>query len=259
MIDFNNPKGYKTETKPATRYNILFFSVIAIWAIWIFSAFADSKTELQKCQESYMKAQNELFRYNEDNPEYKVWVPLYNCWTASGAIVPPPERPLEILHEKICKKQMHSPLCKDKALFYILNNITEERLPWKNWFPILIGMTNAESSLWIDFAKDKVWGTCYGRNNLWWAKYMIKDDNTRVYKRSINWFDYKYPRDQYDCNLFPFESIEEYWISKVNGIRYWYKWCIDSKTPVKCISYQYVWSPKVSEQSWVDNVSQFLN
>lgn len=165
---------------------------------------------------------------------------------------------LDNLHIKLCNKQINSPLCKDKELFGRLYRITEERLPNKQFYPILIGMTNAESSLWLDFAKDNVWGTCTGRNNWGGAKYRINDDNTRTYKRNLNWFDYKYPKDQYDCNLFPFESIEEYWTSKVNWIRYWYKSCIDSEKPIKCISFQYVGNPKVAEQSWIDNVSHFL-
>ena len=188
--------------------------------------------------------------------------------TTTGSVIPEASKSfneinlwsnLEQLHDTICKKQINSPLCKDKELFARLYRITEDRLPMKQFYPILIGMTNAESSLWLDFAKDKVWGTCVGRNNWGGAKYMIKDDNTRVYKRNLNWFDYKYPRDQYDCNLFPFESIEEYWTSKVNWIRYWYKGCIDSPTPIKCISGKYVWDPNVQEQGWINNVSIFLN
>lgn len=54
---------------------------------------------------------------------------------------------LDELHKTICKKQINSPLCKDKELFGRLYRITEERLPMKQFYPILIGMTNAESSL----------------------------------------------------------------------------------------------------------------
>lgn len=169
------------------------------------------------------------------------------------------------LHKKICWKQINSPLCKDYSLLERLYKITEERIPWKNWFPILVGMTNAESSLWLDYAKDKVGGTCTWRNNWGWAKYKINDDNTREYSRNLNWFNYVYDRsrklhnDQYGCNLFPFSSIEEYWISKVNWIRFWYKGCVDADTPVTCVSYKYVGNPNVSEKSWVNNVSYFLN
>ena len=201
-------------------------------------------------------------------------------WTASGAIVPPPER-LKVdnskmtlenystdvyitnLQKKICEKQVNSPLCKDWNLLYRLYRLTEERIPDKQFFPILIGITNAESSLWLDFAKDRVGGTCTGRNNWWGTKYQIHDDNTRTYSRSLNWFSYgqKYSWrfvDQFGCNLYPFESIEEYFITKINWIRFWYKWCIDSKTPIRCLSFKYVWDPNVSEQSWVNNVAYFI-
>lgn len=265
------------------RINITFLLVVSIPCAIVY-ALVDTRTPLQLCQESYMKATNEISTYNIENPKYKLTLPVYDCndevtssWTHSTGITVPPERhgeklsrnsPLEDLIEdtyileplwlKVCKKQINSPLCKDRKLFDRLYQLTEERLPWKNFFPILIGMTNAESSLWLDFAKDNVWWRCNGRNNWGWAKYQILDDNSRVYKRNLNGFDYKYPRDQFDCNLFPFESIEEYWISKVNGIRYWYKWCVDHKSPIWCISWAYVGSPSKHEQGWISNVSSFL-
>lgn len=188
-------------------------------------------------------------------------------WTHSTGITVPPSKSVEEekqkfnlakLHQKICKKQINSPLCKDRAIFDRLYQITEERIPGKQFFPILLGMTNSESSLGLDMAKDKVGGFCHGRNNWWGAKYQILDNNTRVYKRELNWFSYKYPIDQFWCNLYPFESIEEYWTSKVNWIRYGYKGCIDSKTPIACISVHYVWSEKVVKPQWVKNASIFI-
>ena len=125
-------------------------------------------------------------------------------------------------------------------------------------FPILIGITFAESSLGTNFAKDYVWGFCTGRNNWGGAKYQIHDDNTRTYKRELNGFVFENSVDQYGCNLYPFKSIDEFWISKVNGMRYWYDSCIKSDTPITCISYSYVGNPNVSEVSWVRNVSQFI-
>lgn len=191
--------------------------------------------------------------------------------TATGSVIPvplwnsikwksnPTERELlDWLQVKICWKQINSPLCKDKELLARLYKITEDRIPGKNMFPILIWITNAESSLWLNFAKDSVGGKCDGRNNWWGTKYQILDNNTRVYSRKLNWFDYKNSKDQFGCNLYPFESIEEYFITKVNGMRFWYKSCIESKTPIKCISYKYIWNPNISEKSWIDNVSEFL-
>lgn len=155
------------------------------------------------------------------------------------------------LHEKVCKKQINSPLCKDRALFDRLYHLTEERLPNKQFFPILLGITNAESSLGLNFAKDKVWGTCTGRNNWWWIKWKINDDGSRQKDQAIP--------DKYGCYLYQFDSIESYWISKINTFRYGYKWCIDHKTPVWCISWAYVWDRNVHEQSWIRNVSIFLD
>jgi len=161
-------------------------------------------------------------------------------------------------HKKICNKQINSPLCKDKALLARLYRITEDRIQGKNMFPILIWITNAESSLGLNFAKDSVGGKCDWRNNWWGTKYQILDNNTRVYSRKLNWFDYKNSKDQFGCNLYPFESVEEYFITKVNGMRFGYKSCIDSKTPIDCISYKYVGNPNIAEEWWKKNVAYFL-
>jgi hypothetical protein len=200
-------------------------------------------------------------------------------WTASGAIVPPPERQGKLwdtkqgqqytpqrdvlweLHVKVCKKQINSPLCKDRQLFDRLYRLTEERLPWMNFYPILIGITNAESSLWLNFAKDKVGGTCTWRNNWWWVKWKINDDMSREFSNNGK-FGYNYSKqkqtDDYGCWLYPFDSIEEYWISKVNTFRFYYKGCLNHKTPIWCISWPYVGKREVHEQSWINNVSEFL-
>jgi hypothetical protein len=230
------------------------------------------------CQNSYMQSTNALLRYNEENPDFPVELPEYNCnqlidnlsntwksnlfdWTASGAIVPPPEQRLDSLHKKVCEKQINSPLCKDKELFLRLYRLTEERLPNKQFFPILIGITNAESSLWLNFARDRVGGTCAWRNNWGWVKWKINDDMTREFSNNGK-FGYNYskqkPTDDYGCWLYPFDSIEEYWISKVNTFRFYYKGCIDHKTPVWCISWPYVGRREVHEQSWINNVSYFI-
>ncbi len=125
-------------------------------------------------------------------------------------------------------------------------------------FPILVGIANAESSLGLDFANDNVWGKCTWRNNWGGTKCQIHDGNTRTYKRELNGFVFANSIDQYGCNLYPFKSIEEFWITKVNGMRYGYKSCIESNTPIKCISFAYVGNPNVSEKSWVANVAEFI-
>ena len=145
-------------------------------------------------------------------------VPLWNSikWKSN-----PSERELlDWLQVKICNKQINSPLCKDKELLARLYKITEDRIPGKNFFPILVGITNAESSLGLNFANDNVGGNCDGRNNWWGTKFQILDDNTRVYARNLNGFEYKNSKDQFGCNLYPFKSIDEYFITKVNGMRF---------------------------------------
>ena len=157
---------------------------------------------------------------------------------------------LDMLHSQVCNIQINSPLCKDRQLFDRLYHLTEERLPWKNFYPILLGITNAESSLWLNFAKDRVGGTCTGRNNWGWIKWKKSDSWESIKDQPIP--------DQYGCYLYKFESIEDYWISKVNTIRYGYKGCIDSPTPVRCMSFAYVGDRNVAEVSWIKNVSIFL-
>ena len=168
---------------------------------------------------------------------------------------------LDWINKKICDKQINSPLCKDKELLARLYKITEDRIPWKNMFPILIGITNAESSLWLNFAKDSVGGKCDGRNNLGWIKWKINDDKTREYTNNNKfWYSYSKnkPADDFWCYLYPFDSIDDYWISKTNSIRFWYKGCIDTKTPIDCIWRTYVkWDWK-SKPSWNNNVAYFL-
>jgi hypothetical protein len=126
---------------------------------------------------------------------------------------------------------------------------------------ILLGLSFAESHLWQNYAKDNQWGTCYGRNNFGGTKYKINDDNSREHSRQLNGFNYgaKYHfryTDQYGCNLFPFQTVEEYWTTKVNWMRFWYSKCIvKNTTPIECISRTYLtWNKK----NWIKNVSSFL-
>lgn len=279
-----NENGTISRKYTANRINLMFVLSVIIPVSIVISIVYWRENPLQLCQNSYMKATNEITRYNEDNPKYTISLPKYNCndiistWTVAPAIsgVPPKieklgyweseqleNNYLHKLHDKVCNTQINSPLCKNYKLFSDLYVITEERLQHKNFFPILIGITNAESSLGLNFANDKVGGKCSWRNNWGGIKYQINDNNTRFYSYHNNWFLYweEYSWrfvDQYGCNLFPFSSIEDYWITKINGMRYWYKNCINSNEPVKCISFTYVGKPNVSEKSWVNNVSIFL-
>lgn len=177
-------------------------------------------------------------------------IDIPDIWTASGgAISTVPPKELDELFANVCNAKPSSPIC-DRATFDRLYKITEDRLPWKNFFPILLGITNAESSIWTAYSKNNKGWFCTGYNNLGWIKWKKTDDG-----KSIR--DQKIP-DSNGCYLYKFESIDDYWISKVNTIRYGYKGCVNSTTPIKCMSYAYVGDRNVSEASWVRNVSIFL-
>ena len=174
---------------------------------------------------------------------------LTNSWTLmTGSTVIPPKE-LDELFANVCSAKPSSPIC-DRATFDRLYKITEDRLPWKNFFPILLGITNAESSLGTAFAKNNKGWFCTGYNNLGGVKYRKGDDG-----KSIR--DQKLPDSNW-CYLYKFESIDDYWISKVNTIRYGYKWCVNSKTPIDCIGRYYVQWNGLSKPNWNKNVSIFL-
>lgn len=225
-------------------------------------AYEKAKSDLQKVRINYCNdTSTGKVDYDKCGETLEKLIP----WTHStGSTVPPSQviylysdkevemmDKLSNLHKDVCKKQINSPLCKDRELFDRLYQLTEDRLPWKNFYPILLWITNAESSLWLNFAKDKIGWTCAGRNNWWGIKWKKTDDGKSVRDQQIP--------DQFWCYLYQFDSIEDYWISKVNTIRYGYPWCIDSPTPIKCLSYAYVGDRNVAESSWIRNVSIFLN
>lgn len=278
IIDETNKNGIIYRKTTSNAINKSYLTMVMVWiAVISWITFGntpplnDDELKLKECQEKFMKAENVIHRYNEEYKDYKVELPKNTCVknniiSSSDSIVKEinEKNYLDSLHNKVCEKQINSPLCRDRKLFDRLYQLTEERLPMKQFYPILLGITNAESSLGLDFAKDNLWGTCFGRNNWGWTKYQIHDDNTRSYKRELNWFNYTYNKalklhnDQFGCNLYPFKDIEEFWITKVNWMRFGYKGCVDSKTPLRCLSYKYVGDPDVPEQSWINNASIFL-
>ena len=201
------------------------------------------------------KAQYDCYR-TQRIPDIDIPSIETNSWTVSTAKSVLPSwiksdrtEELERLNKEVCEKNINSPIC-ERETFYRLYKITEERLPWKNFFPILLGITNAESSLGTAYAKNNKGWYCTGYNNFWGIKWKKTDDGKSVR-------DQKIP-DSNGCYLYKFESIDEYWKSKVNTIRYGYKGCVNSTTPIKCMSYAYVGDKNVSEASWVRNVSIFL-
>ena len=230
------------EQSQIDRDNLKILSYCNEYASW---AKADEK----------QKAQYDCYR-TQRIPDIDIPAIESNSWTVSTAKSVLPSwiksdrtEELERLNKEVCKKNINSPIC-ERETFYRLYKITEERLPWKNFFPILLGITNAESSLGTAYAKNNKGWYCTGYNNLGWIKYRKTDDGKSVR-------DQKIP-DSNGCYLYKFDSIDDYWISKVNTIRYGYKGCVNSTTPIKCMSYAYVGDKNVSEASWVRNVSIFL-
>ena len=192
-------------------------------------------------------------------------VPERNPGPYATLVNPVREKKDILLMESICEVANNSPLCGKWELYYDLKKITDDRLPPKEYgraWEIMLGISYAESHLGQDFAKDSVGGECRGRNNFGGAKYLIRDDNTREFRRLVNGFDYEYSKskrkqsDQFGCNLFPFASYQEAWQSKVNGMRYGYKSCFTkSNTPIACISNTYLTGNK---SNWIRNVASFM-
>lgn len=73
------------------KINLLFLLFLLPWIALVY-AFSWGKTSLQVCQESYMKSTNAVQYYNEENPEWKVELPKYNCnaQASSGGKLPLP-------------------------------------------------------------------------------------------------------------------------------------------------------------------------
>lgn len=175
--------------------------------------------------------------------------------TASASEITPknPENPKisKNLHEKVCEKQPNSPICKDKELFDRLQKITEERTNKPYMFAMLLGITNSESSLGTNYAPHS---GCANYNNFGGIKWRKTDDGQSVRDQPIPQAD--------GCWLYKFESYEDYWISKVNSIRYGYTGClVDNPTiALQCISKWYVRGDgKIIKHGWVKNASIFLN
>lgn len=258
------------------RILIILAIVATLWTLFriVYTYAFPEKSPLQLCQESYMESVNTIARENEKTAQkcaedfgsdiYKLNkctssplpTPNNNCWvtlngTGAKSPVPPKESTEEYLNRKhwqVCDKQPLSPLCKNKELFVKLYWITEKRIPWKNWFPIMLGIINAESSLWTKFHPDKCWYT----NNWWELKWKKTDWGESVRDQSIP--------DKNGCWLYRYDTIEDFWISKTNTFRHWYKWCINSSTPLSCISMCYVKGDcKTIKHWWVKNASIFLD
>lgn len=85
-----------TSARYTTRNMNAMFALLIIGGAIIARVVYWTDTPLQMCQQSYMKATNEISQYNEDNPDYKIPFPIYNCTSsllqknATGGIAPVP-------------------------------------------------------------------------------------------------------------------------------------------------------------------------
>lgn len=132
-----------------------------------------------------------------------------------------------------------SPLKNNWTLFNNLKDISvEHNIP----FDISLWITFAESTIGINYAK---WcNSSY--NNWWWIKWKIWENWERIKDQKIpdkNW-----------CYVYRFNSIEDYWKSKMHTLQK-YSSCFKMDKPITCISYDYVWKHNVAEKSWIKNVA----
>lgn len=141
------------------------------------------------------------------------------CWTAKGK----------------------SPMCNDWTMYYSWKKIFENAGVPRG---IALWIMNAESNIWVNYA----WTCDSSWNNRWGIKWRKNDDWTTTKDQAIpnNW----------NCYLYKFDSIEDYFKSKANTLWLWYKSCFKTDNPIRCISYSYVWNPKVAEPSWIKNVAK---
>lgn len=173
---------------------------------------------------------------------------MWNLWAKNmqGILAPPQEKNDEVIMKKICKieKNGGSPLCNNWSLYNTGKAIFEARgFRWD----IALGIMYAESHIGANYAWscDKSWNN---RGGIKWRKL---DDGTNVRDQKIpnNW----------NCRLYKFNSVEDYFVSKANTLSLWYGACIEWDDPVICISYSYVWDRNVSETHRVNNVYHIAN
>lgn len=147
-----------------------------------------------------------------------------------------------ILMKRICQywklNWKVSPLCNNWQLYDSMKWISEA---YKIPFSIALGITFAESHIWVNYA----WTCDSTYNNWWWVKWRI-------------WSDWKAIKDQIIpqnwCWVYKFGSVEDYWQSKMRTLQK-YKSCFSKDKPITCISYAYVWNANVAEQSWISRVA----
>lgn len=153
----------------------------------------------------------------------------------------------KIIQQKICElwklNWNVSPLCNNTLLYNNLKKISEDK--WVD-FQLMLWISYAESHIWANFAP---WCSLNTYYNLWWVKARKLDNWLTLKNQPIpdkNW-----------CRLYKFNSIEDYWNSKANSLKFWYinKQC---STP-ECISKWYVIWNWVIKEWWSKRVNIFYN
>lgn len=131
---------------------------IGIWAT--VSALWDSPLEV--CQKSYMKSTNEITRYNEDNPDYTVSLPEYNCntltstWTHSTGITVPPERQDKEVEELTLRDRFGLGNCRFINEFH---RIGKQNLEWIAY--------DIACDVWVSFDVKSPWEYTIERIGKW--------------------------------------------------------------------------------------------
>lgn len=149
----------------------------------------------------------------------------------------------EVLMKKICKKASNSKLCNNRDLFNVLKSIAKNNNA-PVW--ILLGIMWHESRF----------GTSYHRSNTVECRETTNNRHGSKGNNTDEWVK-KTTRIWAWCWLQKYDTIEEWFTSLARTIGIWYRWCLNRRDPITCISYRYVWSPTVSENSWVNHVKMF--
>lgn len=149
----------------------------------------------------------------------------------------------EQLMIKVCKRAKASPLCNNRELYNVLQAIA------KNYnVPIWI-------VLWI-MSKESWFGTLRHKTNREDCKANTNNRGWLKANHTTNWVK-RTSKIWPWCRLQHYDTIEEWFTAQVRVIWIWYKWCLNRKDPITCISYKYVWSPTVAESSRVNHVKLF--
>lgn len=158
-----------------------------------------------------------------------------------GATIRPIAYTYEKAMAKICKAAMNSPLCNNQKLRdHLVNKTNQYKVPiW-----LILGIMAHESKFGTSYHASNS-ADCRENTNNWWGM-------------KFNWLwerPYKKTKIWSWCRIQKFDTIEDWMTSLVRNIwASWFKWCLDERNPIVCISYRYVWDPNVSEYTRVNHV-----